>query len=85
MGHGMGMATHDVGDLTGPLRPGMMFTIEPALVVREEHINIRLEDVILITEKGIENLSDFVPMDMDEIEKVMKEEGMVQRYPMDRE
>lgn len=83
LGHWVGMATHDVGNHTGPLKPGMVFTIEPSLLVREENINIRLEDMILITEKGAENMSAFVPMEIDEIEKVMKEEGMVQRYPKD--
>jgi Xaa-Pro aminopeptidase len=84
MGHWVGMATHDVGSDTGPLRPGMVFTIEPALRVPEEQIYIRLEDVILITENGKENLSDFVPMEPAEIERVMKEEGLLQRYPMVR-
>lgn len=85
LGHWVGMATHDVGRLVGPLRPGMVFTIEPALVVREEDINIRLEDMVLITEKGSENLSAFVPMEIADIENLMKEDGMVQRYPMDGE
>ncbi|MEX2115262.1 MAG: Xaa-Pro peptidase family protein [Bacteroidota bacterium] len=84
LGHWVGMATHDVGKFTGPLRPGMVFTIEPALVIREENINIRLEDMVLITEKGSENMSAFVPMEIKEIENLMKEEGMVQRYPMDK-
>lgn len=83
LGHWVGMATHDVGRLVGPLRPGMVFTIEPALVVREENINIRLEDMVLITEKGAENMSAFVPMEIGEIENLMKEDGVVQRYPMD--
>lgn len=84
LGHWVGMATHDVGKFTGPLRPGMVFTIEPALVIREENINIRLEDMVLVTEKGSENMSAFVPMEIEEIENLMKEEGMVQRYPMDK-
>jgi Xaa-Pro aminopeptidase len=84
LGHWTGMATHDVGFHTGPLQPGMVFTIEPSLVVREENINMRLEDLIIITETGMENASAFVPMEIEEIEKVMREEGMLQRYPMDR-
>jgi Xaa-Pro aminopeptidase len=85
LGHWVGMATHDVGTDPGPLRPGMVFTIEPALRVPEENIYIRLEDVIIINERGKEIVSDFVPMDMDGIEALMTEEGMLQRYPMDRE
>lgn len=82
LGHWVGMATHDVGRAT-ILRPGMVFTIEPALRIPEENINIRLEDMLLVTERGVENMSAFVPMDVADIEAVMKEPGMVQRYPMD--
>ena len=85
LGHWVGMATHDVGQDTGPLRAGMVFTIEPALRVPEEKIYVRLEDMILITGTKAEVLSDFVPWDIDSIEKLMREEGMLQRYPRDGE
>jgi Xaa-Pro aminopeptidase len=62
------------------LLPGMVFTIEPALRVPEENIYIRLEDLIIITETGIEIVSDFVPMDIKGIEKLMREKGMLERY-----
>ena len=75
------MAVHDVGRSRGQLLPGMVFTIEPALRVPEERIYIRLEDLIIITEDGAEITSDFLPMDMDAIEKLMQEPGMLQRYP----
>jgi Xaa-Pro aminopeptidase len=74
------MATHDVGDHSKMLLPGMVFTIEPALRVPEENIYIRLEDLIVITEKGAEIVSDFVPMDIKGIERMMKEKGMLDRY-----
>ncbi len=80
LGHWVGMATHDVGTHTGPLQPGMVFTIEPALRVPEEKIYIRLEDVIVITETGKEILSDFVPMDRAGIEKIMLEKGILETY-----
>jgi Xaa-Pro aminopeptidase len=81
LGHWVGMATHDVGHDTGPLRPGMVFTIEPQLRVPEEKIYIRLEDMIVITDKGADILTDFVPMDINGIEKLMREQGILQRYP----
>lgn len=81
MGHGVGMAVHDVGDGDGILTPGMVFTIEPQFRVPEDRIYIRLEDVILITEDGAENLSEFVPLEMDAIERVMAEPGLLDRYP----
>jgi Xaa-Pro aminopeptidase len=80
LGHGVGMAVHDVGVSDGALVPGMVFTIEPQFRVPEEKIYIRLEDVIVVTEKGAENLTAFVPMDMDAIEKLMAEEGILQIY-----
>ncbi len=81
LGHGVGMAVHDVGDADGTLTPGMVFTIEPQFRVPEERIYLRLEDVILITEGGAENLSEFVPMDLDAIEALMAEPGLLDRYP----
>jgi Xaa-Pro aminopeptidase len=81
LGHWVGMATHDVGVDSGPLRAGMVFTIEPALRVPEEKIYIRLEDLIVITATGKEVVSDFVPIEIEAIERLMKEEGMLQRYP----
>ncbi len=81
LGHWVGMATHDDGPHVGPLKPGMVFTIEPALTVPDEKIYVRLEDVIFITDKGAEVVSNDAPWDIDAIEKVMKEEGMLKRYP----
>jgi Xaa-Pro aminopeptidase len=83
LGHWVGMATHDVGPHDGPLRPGMVFTIEPALTVPEEKIYIRLEDLVIVTETGKDVPSTFVPTDIEAIERLMKEPGMLQRYPKD--
>jgi Xaa-Pro aminopeptidase len=84
LGHWVGMATHDVGASEGPLKPGMVFTIEPALKVPDEKIYIRLEDVVIITETGRDIPSAFAPSAIDAVERLMKEEGMLQRYPRER-
>ncbi len=81
IGHWVGMATHDVGPHTGPLEPGMVFTIEPALTVPDEKIYVRLEDMIFIHANGAEVVSTDAPWDIDAIEKAMKEEGMLEKYP----
>ncbi|MEW6126925.1 MAG: Xaa-Pro peptidase family protein [Acidobacteriota bacterium] len=83
LGHWVGMSTHDVGFDAGPLRAGMVFTIEPALTVPEEQIYIRLEDLIIIGNQKAEIVSDWLPMEMDAIEKLMKEDGLLQKYPKD--
>jgi Xaa-Pro aminopeptidase len=80
LGHAVGMATHDFGGGSGLMRPGMVFTIEPALRVPEEQIYIRLEDMIVITQSGAQILSDFVPRSIAGVEKVMAEQGLLQRY-----
>jgi Xaa-Pro aminopeptidase len=67
---------HDVGRPGATLEPGEIFTIEPAMQIPEEHIGIRLEDMILITESGYENLSAFVPIEIDDIERLMREPGL---------
>ena len=81
LGHWVGMATHDDGPHTGPLRAGMVFTIEPALTVPEEKIYVRLEDIIFIHDNGAEVVSNDAPWDIDAIEKAQKEEGMLKKYP----
>ena len=81
LGHTVGMEVHDVNTPHGDkLVPGMVFTIEPALTIPEDRVYVRLEDVILMTETGYENLSDFVPIEIDAIEKLMAEPGMFEKY-----
>jgi Xaa-Pro aminopeptidase len=80
LGHAVGMATHDFGGGTGLMRPGMVFTIEPALTVPEEQIYIRLEDMIVITESGATILSDFVPRGIAAVEKTVAAPGLLQQY-----
>jgi len=81
LGHTVGMAVHDDGATGGLLREGMVFSIEPALVVPEEKIYIRMEDMFVVTATGVEWLNRHLPMEMDEIEALMKEAGILQRYP----
>jgi Xaa-Pro aminopeptidase len=76
LGHSVGLEVHDVGGAPRTYEPGMIFTIEPAMQIEAEHLGLRLEDMILITASGYENLSAFVPVEIDAIEKLMKEPGL---------
>ncbi len=76
LGHTVGMEVHDVRNPTATLEPGQIFTIEPAMQIPDEHVGIRLEDMLLITESGYENLSAFVPVEPDAIEKLMVRHGL---------
>jgi Xaa-Pro aminopeptidase len=80
--HPVGMAVHDDGSYgPGPLKPGHVFAVDPQLRVPEENLYYRYEDVVVVTETGYENFTDFLPTKLEEIEKLMKEEGVVQKTP----
>lgn len=79
LGHMVGMEVHDVTPPFDELKPGMIFTIEPAITIPEDRVYVRLEDVILITPTGYENMSAFVPMEVAEIEKLMAETGFAEK------
>jgi Xaa-Pro aminopeptidase len=77
-GHYVGMATHDVGGGPQVLRPGMVFANEPYTTFRDENLGVRVEDTILITETGCENLTAGIPRTIKEIEEIMKRDGIPQ-------
>jgi len=70
LGHAVGMEVHDVYGAYQTLEPGMVFTIEPMLRLPAEHVGLRLEDMLLITPEGYENLSAALPVEVDAIEKL---------------
>jgi len=70
------MEVHDVRLPDQKLLPGNVFTIEPAMTIPDLPMGGRLEDVILITEAGYENLSAFVPFKIKDIEKLMAQPGL---------
>lgn len=76
--HGVGLAVHDVGTVRGvELQPGMVFTIDPMMWVHDQRLYFRIEDVILVTEDGFENLSAFVPATPDDIEATIAQPGIL--------
>ena len=80
--HPVGMAVHDVGRVHGiNLKEGMVFTIDPMIWIPDEKLYIRIEDVAVVTKNGVENLSDFVPSKIKEIEKTIKEKGLTEFRP----
>jgi Xaa-Pro aminopeptidase len=78
LGHMVGMEVHDVQKNFTAYQPGMVFTIEPALTIPEDRVYIRLEDMIVITPTGHDNMSGFAPIEIDAIEKLMAEPGLAQ-------
>ncbi|MFN3689300.1 MAG: aminopeptidase P N-terminal domain-containing protein [Fimbriimonadales bacterium] len=71
LSHMLGMDVHDL-DPNLPLKPGMVFTIEPGLYIPAEGIGIRIEDNYLVTETGVENLSRALPREPNEVERMVR-------------
>jgi len=71
LGHHIGLNVHDPGEYCRPLQPGMVVTMEPGIYIPEENLGVRIEDDVLITESGHKLLSERLPRDPAEIEKIM--------------
>ncbi len=72
LSHFVGLNVHDVGDITQPLAPGMVFTIEPGIYIPEEKLGVRIEDVLYVDENG--KLVDFaasLPHTAEDVERAM--------------
>jgi Xaa-Pro aminopeptidase len=74
--HYVGLATHDAGgaDLNygAPLKPGMVFACDVFAVWPGENLGVRVENTVLVTETGCENLSAGIPREIPEIENLMR-------------
>jgi Xaa-Pro aminopeptidase len=83
LSHGVGLTVHDVGNYyPEPLRPGTVFAIDPQVWVPEEQLYIRVEDTVVVTQDGMENLTKLAPLELEDVEKVMKEDGIMQKIPL---
>lgn len=69
--HHLGIDVHDVWDKYKPFASGMVLTCEPGIYIREEGLGIRLENNLLITDKGAVNLMNNIPIHWEEIETLM--------------
>lgn len=71
VGHHLGLETHDPSPEV-KLKAGMVVTIEPGIYLQDKSIGIRIEDDILVTEKGYRNLSSMIPKTIPEVEAAIK-------------
>lgn len=70
--HHIGLDTHDYGILTEPMQANQVFTVEPGIYLPDEGFGIRLEDDVVIQEKGEPfNLMRNIPIEIEEIEDIM--------------
>ena len=72
IGHSLGLDTHDIGKRDIIFKEGMVFTVEPGIYIEEEGIGVRIEDDILITSSGCQNLTQDMIKTVEEIENFME-------------
>ncbi len=77
--HYVGMAVHDIGGTAwSELKAGMVLAMDVYAVWEEENMGVRIEDTVVITEDGYENLSPGLPRTIEDIEALMKTDGIIQ-------
>ncbi len=81
IGHFVGISVHDVGGISGawldkPFVPGVVFNVEPILQFPERKLHLRLEDTVVLTEKGAENLTAAVPAEVAPLYALIRETGV---------
>lgn len=71
IGHQLGIEVHDATP-DGPLKAGMVVTVEPGIYLPERRLGVRIEDDVLVTSRGPRVLTEAIAKDMDAIEAAMK-------------
>lgn len=70
--HHLGIDVHDLGTMTDPIKPGMVFTVEPGIYSEEDKLGIRIENNVWITRNGNKDLMSKIPITVEEIETLMR-------------
>jgi Xaa-Pro aminopeptidase len=75
-GHWLGLDVHDVGGEDWPFVPGVTFNVEPLIQNDQQKIHLRLEDTVLVTDSGSENLTAGAPAELDEIYALIRQPAL---------
>jgi Xaa-Pro aminopeptidase len=80
--HPVGMTVHDPGVIWGkPFQEGVVFTVDPMMWIPGEQLYVRMEDTIVVTKDGMENFTPDLASTPEEIEAVMRQDGILTRVP----
>ncbi|MDG2448588.1 MAG: M24 family metallopeptidase, partial [Saprospiraceae bacterium] len=64
-----------------PLTEGEVFAVDPMIWIPEEKLYVRVEDVVVVTKEGVENFTDWLPVNAEEIEATMQETSILMTRP----
>jgi Xaa-Pro aminopeptidase len=82
LSHTVGMAVHDVGKYFDvPMRPGLVFSVDPQMWIPEERRYVRVEDTVAVTSDGVVVLTAAAPLDLNDVEALMHEDGLRAELP----
>ena len=71
VGHPLGLDVHDYGFMNEPFVAGTVMTVEPGIYIPKEGIGVRLENNVLLTESGVKDMMEEIPIEPDAIEDLM--------------
>lgn len=82
LAHSVGMSVHDgLSHKDRPLEPGMVFSVDPQMKIEADRLYLRVEDTGVVTENGFDVLTKDVPIELDEIEAMMRGESILACFP----
>ena len=78
VGHMVGISVHDVlsSDRKRPLAAGVVYNVEPILEIPEKKLHLRLEDTVLITPQGAENMTAGAPAGLEELYALIRQKAL---------
>lgn len=71
--HFLGLDTHDLGGREAALEAGNVITVEPGIYIPEEKLGVRIEDDVLVTKTSSKVLSDRIPKEIADLEKIRRQ------------
>lgn len=82
LAHSVGLSVHDgLAHKDEPLRPGVVFAVDPQMKIEADRLYLRVEDTGVVTEDGFEVLTRDAPLELDQIEAAMRKPSLLEAFP----
>jgi len=82
LAHSVGLSVHDgLAHKDEPLRPGIVFAVDPQMKIEADRLYLRVEDTGVVTEDGFDVLTKDAPLELDQIEAEMQKPSLLEAFP----